>query len=52
MNPAAVAPSSQVDHLIARLQAARARSDELFRIVRPSALYDRPSRNATGLYFI
>jgi len=42
MNPAAVAPSSQVDQLIAHLQAARAQSDELFKIVRPSALYDRP----------
>jgi len=42
MNRAAVAPSSQVDQLIARLQAARARSEELFKIVRPAALYDRP----------
>src|ERR1700675_3008055 len=36
MNPAAVAPSSQVDQLIARLQAARAQSRQLFKIVRPS----------------
>ena len=42
MNRAAVAPSSQVDQLFARLQAARARSEELFKIVRPAALYDRP----------
>ena len=42
MNPAAVAPSSRTDQLYARLQAARARSDELFKILRPAALYDRP----------
>lgn len=42
MNPAAVAPSSRVDQLLRRIQAARARSEELFRIVRPEALYDRP----------
>jgi ergothioneine biosynthesis protein EgtB len=42
MNPAAVAPSSLVDQLHARMQAARARSEELFGIVRPEALYDRP----------
>ncbi|HXP79319.1 MAG TPA: SUMF1/EgtB/PvdO family nonheme iron enzyme [Verrucomicrobiae bacterium] len=42
MNPAAVAPSSRVDQLSARLQVARGRSEELFKIVRPAALYDRP----------
>ena len=42
MNPAAVAPSSRVDQLPSRLQAARVRSQELFQIVRPAALYDRP----------
>ena len=42
MNPAAVAPSSRVDQLLARLQVARGRSEELFKIVRPAALYDRP----------
>ena len=42
MNPAAVATSSRVRQLQARLQDARSRSDELFEIVRPSALYDRP----------
>ena len=42
MNPAAVAPASLVDRLSARLQVARARSEELFQIVRPAALYDRP----------
>jgi ergothioneine biosynthesis protein EgtB len=41
MNPA-VAPSSKVDQLCKRLQSARARSEELFQIVRPAALYDRP----------
>jgi ergothioneine biosynthesis protein EgtB len=30
------------EHLMARLANARARTDELFRIVRPEALYDRP----------
>jgi len=42
MNPAAVAPSSRANQLYARLQVARARSEELFKIVRPDALYDRP----------
>ena len=42
MNPTAVAPISGVDQLSKRLQAARARSDELFEIVHPAALYDRP----------
>src|SRR5712664_623996 len=42
MNPAAVAPSSRVDQLCSRLHAARAQSEELFKIVRPEALYDRP----------
>jgi len=41
MNPA-VAASSKVDQLCRRLQLARARSEELFQIVRPAALYDRP----------
>jgi len=42
MKTAAVAPSSRADQLYARLQEARARSEELFNIVRPAALYDRP----------
>lgn len=42
MNPAAVAPSSRIDRLYACLQAARGRSEELFNIVDPAALYDRP----------
>jgi iron(II)-dependent oxidoreductase len=42
MNTAAVATSSRADQLVARLQEARARSEELFRVVRPTALYDRP----------
>src|SRR6202161_2268908 len=42
MNPAAVAPSSRIDQLITRLQCARLRSDDLFKIVLPAALYDRP----------
>jgi len=42
MNPTAVAAISQVGQFSQRLQAARARSDELFEIVHPAALYDRP----------
>jgi iron(II)-dependent oxidoreductase len=42
VNPLAVAPSSRVSQLSTRLRAARTRSEELFKIVRPSALYDRP----------
>src|ERR1700693_3679009 len=42
MNPVAVAASSRIDQLYGRLQAARARSEELFQIVPPAALYDRP----------
>ena len=42
MNPASVAPSTRVNQLQARLTAARARSDELFQIVRLEAIYDRP----------
>ena len=42
MNPTAVAPISRVRQLSKRLQAARSRSDELFEIVHPAALYDRP----------
>jgi iron(II)-dependent oxidoreductase len=42
MNSVAVAPSSRAVQLQARLQAARVISDELFQIVRPAALYDRP----------
>jgi iron(II)-dependent oxidoreductase len=46
LNPQAVAPctspSAGIDQLAARLQAARGRSEELFQIVHPAALYDRP----------
>ncbi len=42
VNQSAVAPSSQLNRLCTRLQEARARSEELFQIVRPAALYDRP----------
>ncbi len=42
MNPQAAGPCTRIDQLTARLQTARARSDELFQIVRPAALYDRP----------
>jgi gamma-glutamyl hercynylcysteine S-oxide synthase len=42
MNSAGVAQASRIDHLHARLQEARSRSDELFEVVRPGALYDRP----------
>jgi ergothioneine biosynthesis protein EgtB len=42
VNPTAVAPSLRVNHLSARVQQARLRGEELFAIVRPAALYDRP----------
>jgi ergothioneine biosynthesis protein EgtB len=42
MNRAAVALSSPLERLLARLEDARARSEDLFAIVRPGALYDRP----------
>src|SRR6202521_3740643 len=42
MNPTAIAQSSSIDRIHARLRGARSRSDELFEIVRPAALYDRP----------
>jgi gamma-glutamyl hercynylcysteine S-oxide synthase len=42
MNSAAVVPSFRADQLYAGLQAARARSEALFEIVHPAALYDRP----------
>jgi ergothioneine biosynthesis protein EgtB len=41
MNPTAVSQSC-LEQLHARIRGARARSDELFEIVRPGALYDRP----------
>src|SRR4029077_12027817 len=41
MSPTAVARSS-FEQLRARIREARAQSDELFEIVRPEALYDRP----------
>jgi iron(II)-dependent oxidoreductase len=41
MNPTAV-PQSYLGRLHARIREARAYSDELFEIVRPEALYDRP----------
>jgi gamma-glutamyl hercynylcysteine S-oxide synthase len=41
MNPTAVT-QSYFNQLDARIRGARARSDELFEIVRPEALYDRP----------
>src|SRR6202795_1981277 len=42
MNSTAVAKSSYLDRLLVRMEAARASSDDLFDIVRPEALYDRP----------
>jgi len=41
MNPTAVT-QSYFNQLDARIRGARAQSDELFEIVRPEALYDRP----------
>ena len=40
-NPKAV-PQSYLERLHARIREARSRSEELFEIVRPEALYDRP----------
>jgi iron(II)-dependent oxidoreductase len=42
MKPAVQLQSSSGHRLSERLQEARTRSEELFRIVRPAALYDRP----------
>ena len=42
MTPTSAAPSTSASRLNARLQAARDRSQDLFAIVRPTALYDRP----------
>jgi ergothioneine biosynthesis protein EgtB len=42
MNPTAIAQSSYIGRLHERLRAARSRSDALFEVVRPAALYDRP----------
>ena len=42
MTSTAVAPSSRISHLFQRLREARRNSQELFQIVRPGALYDRP----------
>jgi ergothioneine biosynthesis protein EgtB len=51
MNPTAVAPSLRANQLQTRLRAARERSDELFKIVRPTALYDRPIRERHRIIF-
>jgi ergothioneine biosynthesis protein EgtB len=42
MNPTLVAQASSIEQLQTRLREARARSEELFGIVRSAALYDRP----------
>ena len=42
MTPTSAAPSTSASRLNARLQGARDRSQDLFAIVRPTALYDRP----------
>jgi iron(II)-dependent oxidoreductase len=42
MNRTSTAPSSPYQRLAARLEAARTHSQDLFHIVRPTALYDRP----------
>jgi ergothioneine biosynthesis protein EgtB len=41
MNPTAI-KQSYIEHLHARIRGARATSDDLFQIVKPKALYDRP----------
>jgi iron(II)-dependent oxidoreductase len=42
MNPTGVAQASGIEPLQTRLREARARSEELFNVVLPAALYDRP----------
>src|SRR6266849_5991733 len=42
MNTTSATLSSSAHRLVARLQAARDRTEDLFAIVRPEALYDRP----------
>ena len=42
MNPTLAAQTSSIEHLQTRLREARARSEDLFSIVLPPALYDRP----------
>ena len=42
MTPKAAQQTSRADRLYGRLQEARTRSEELFAIVHPAALYDRP----------
>src|SRR6267154_4941409 len=41
MNPTAI-KQSYIEQLHARIRGARATSDDLFQIVKPKALYDRP----------
>jgi iron(II)-dependent oxidoreductase len=42
MNPTLVAQASSIEQLLTRLREARAHSEELFSIVLPAALYERP----------
>ena len=42
MNPTTAVQASSFDQLQKRLQDARARSEQIFSIVQPEALYDRP----------
>jgi gamma-glutamyl hercynylcysteine S-oxide synthase len=51
MSPASAAPATQSTGLRARLEAARQRSEELFQIVRPEAMYDRPLRERHRVVF-
>ena len=51
MNSGAAALSSRATDLRTRLRAARGRSDELFKVVRPLAMYDRPSPERHRIIF-
>jgi len=51
MNPTAI-KQSYIEQLHARIRGARATSDDLFQIVRPKALYDRPIPERHRIIFI
>jgi ergothioneine biosynthesis protein EgtB len=51
MNPTLIAKTSYTEGLQTRLRDARARSEELFSIVLPAALYDRPIPERHRLIF-
>src|SRR6201998_480159 len=50
MNPTAI-KQSYIEQLHARIRGARATSDDLFQIVKPKALYDRPIPERNRIIF-